>query len=432
MKRLLGAFMLLSMIVLFLPAMDASANANVKLYSVTNKEAHGQPYRLTKGGEIVGNVPSSTIIEVISLDGDWAKVKYKGVEYYMWASKLNKVAAPTIVMSPWAKKWLANFDDNYYGIAGEWKNVKEDWTKPITRNDMANILVGDIMGGIYGGHSVRYNLPGAFKGADELKFSDTQAFNPGRLLYWGVVPKGKFNGTKQITYGEYTELLVKLMAYDKKMNAGGGGPTFTKKDIEKFAIGGNTKSNAKITMEQAKIIAQKTVAWSEAMDYLSVVKFDQKTIKNTGSNIVGTGIYSIRTFIGKKPNLAINAEGKGELRNGKKQNFKVTYKKNYPNVMLYTIQTMDGKYLALSNGTKNGNRVITQKKEYLWVIESAGSQDYQFTQSIHSPINKNQKLNASAWKTDDGTHVITWFVENDVPHNARWLFDYVGPISAKP
>lgn len=415
-------FLLLSIVFIYSP--EASANAKMQLYSVTGKDVHGQPYRLTKGGDPIGNIPTNTVIEVSVIDGDWAKVKYKGAEYYMWAAKLKKAAAPKVVVSPWAKKWFANFDDDYYGLAGEWKNAEEDWTKPITRDRMARIFVMNIMEEIYDPWVVQFTLKGAFKGADELKFTDAKDYYSGRLLYWGVVPQGKFNGNKQITYGEYTELLVKLMAYDKKINREGGGLTFTKKDIEKFAIGGNTKPDAKITMEQAKIIGQKTVAWWEAMNLLGVASTDQKMAKNRGVNVVGTGVYSIRSALDKQPNFVINKEGKGELRNGKNQNFKITYKKNYPNMMLYTIQTMDGQYVALAGGTKNGNRVITQKKEYLWVIESENS----YTHSIHAPLNKNQKLNASEWKTADGTHVITWFVETTIPDNARWRFDFVEPL----
>lgn len=428
MKRWFSALWLVSLFLIFLPDDGASANPNVQLYSVTSKDAQSQPYRLAKGGDIVGNIPARTVIEVTAIEGDWAKVNYKGASYYMWAAKLQKVAVPNSVMSPWAKKWLAEFDDNYYGIAGEWKNVKEDWTKPITRDEMAQILVLDIMEQIYGNWTVQFGLKGAFAGADELAFIDSTSYYPRRLLYWGVVSPGKFNGTKNITYGEFTDLLVKLMAYDKKGTREGGGLTFTKADIAKFNIEGNTKPDTKITMEQARILAYKTVAWWDAMNLLAVAKSDQAEQRNRGANVVGTGIYSIRTFIGTKPNLIINAQGKGELRNDKKQSFKITYKKNYPSIMLYTIQTMDGKYVALANGTKNGNQLITQNKEYLWVIASAGSQDGQFTQSMYAPLNKNQLLNASGWKTANGTPAITWFVENGTPKNAQWLFDYVGPI----
>lgn len=431
MKRLISALLLVSLIVIFLPTDKTFANPNVQLYSVSSKNAFSQPYRLTKGGEIVGQIPSRTIIEVTAIEGDWAKVKYKGATYYMWAAKLHKEAAPDVVMSPWAKKWLAGFDDNYYGIAGEWKNVREDWTKPITRNEMAQVLVLDIMEQIYGNWTVQFGLKGAFAGADELAFTDSTSYYPRRLLYWGVVPPGKFNGEKPITYGEFSDLLVKLMAYDKKGTREGGGLTFTKANIVKFNIGGNTKPDAKITMEQARIIAYKTVAWWNAMNNLNTAKWDQADKINRGAHVVSTGVYSIRTFSGKKPNVVINAKGNGELRADKKQNFKITYKKNYPQTMLYTIQTMDGSYVALANGTKNGNPLITQKQEYLWVIESAGSNDSHFTQRLYAPLNKNQLLGATDGKTANGTQVRTLLIDSKLPNHAQWLFDYVGPIDNK-
>lgn len=61
------------------------------------------------------------------------------------------------------------------------------------------------MAEIYGPWMVKFTLPGAFKGADELRFNDIPQetgsyryrFQVGRLLYWGIVPPRKFNAASR-------------------------------------------------------------------------------------------------------------------------------------------------------------------------------------------------------------------------------------------
>jgi hypothetical protein len=77
-------------------------------------------------------------------------------------------------------------------------------------------------------------------------------------------------------------------------------------------------------------------------------------------------------------------------------------------VTLCTIQTTDGKYLATSGLPINGSRLITQTAEYIWEIRVGPQVDYQKVNYIVSAVNQWQALNASAWKTTDGTHIITW------------------------
>lgn len=129
-----------------------------------------------------------------------------------------------------------------------------------------------------------------------------------------------------------------------------------------------------------------------------------------GTRIVIVGTYTIATFIEKEPNqphLVINKKGEGVLSNSKAQKFKITYKKHKQNefgssMLLYTIQTADGKYLALSGVPTNGNRLITQKKAYLWCI-GVPNVSRSGAVGIYSPENAYQSLNAVASKTVNGT-----------------------------
>jgi len=432
------------------------------LYRVSGSDGTGsQPIYRSKGDvDAVGAIPYGTIVEVAESENNWVKIKFKGSEYYMSTHvvsvhggglvlAMEKVDAPDIVCSPWAKEWLS-YTGSYIGIAGEWPDAKEDWTKPITNEEMARLLVG-IMESIYTDYSVRFTLPGAFETADQgwdIPSGDPYGFSKSRLYYWGIVSVGGINWKAEATYGDFTATLIKLMAYDNKFIRKGTGLKFTKADLEKFAIGGDTRANAKITVEQAKILCDKLLYWYEEWSFAAQVKYQQEHDFNNavGETAVGTGIYTIKALIGTKPNqphLAINGEGKGELNNAKAQNFKITYKKVFfdpwGNIRTsYTIQTMDGKFLALSGDRLNGSRLITQDKEYLWRIISVGSEDYQWTMSISSMDNTRQFLNASASGTADGTPIITWYWGfgerglTPVPRNCQFIFEYVGKVSDIP
>lgn len=91
-KRCMGVLLTLCMALTLLPttalAVDTSSQ---NLYQVGSNPV----YRATPNGEIIGEFPSGTIVEVIEIKGDWAKVRYEGQAYYMWASRLTKVGADT-------------------------------------------------------------------------------------------------------------------------------------------------------------------------------------------------------------------------------------------------------------------------------------------------------------------------------------------------
>lgn len=394
---------------------SAVINPNVTLYEVLRE---GE-FRVSPDGDIIGDkIPEGTILEVTSIEGSWAKIKWKGYSCYFWAEYLKKVSAPNIVCSAWAKDWLS-YTGSYIGLSGEWTGAKEDWTKPVTRSFVADLLVG-IMSDIYGAPSVRYSLPITIKDTGSNPLTDTNDYEANRLAYWGVVPTGKFNPSSTVTYGEMTNYLYKLMAYDDKYIAEGGRQDFTKADIAKFGIGGNTSANAKCTIEQAKILCDKAFLWRQEVGYKSSAKSEaagENSNGRVGVAFVATGdLYTIKTCLGTKgqqPYLVINAEGKGELSSSKTQSYRITYKGMKLNedgdpLTLCTIQTVDGKYLATSGLPMNGSRLITRTASYVWEIRLGPQSDYQQLNYMVSADNQWQVLNASGWNTADGTPIITW------------------------
>ena len=435
--RFTGSLLLRKLLVLCvaLSIVPAAAQKTSKpaLYKV-EKATDGYfdtPYRAAADGDVIGEMPKWAVYETVAFEDNWAKVKYKGGEYYIPMEGLKKADTPDMVCSAWAKEWLS-YDGIYRGIAGEWTGAADDWTKPITRSDMAHMLVDDIMACLYPDCK---KLPHAVRNGGKSLFSDTADSKAGLLAYWGVVPMGAFNPTGSVTYDEFTALLVKLMAYDRRYVREGGGSEFTKADIAKFAIGGNKGPKAKCTKEQARILCDKVLCWRTEMELLIGAKHEDSEGYD-GTVYVYNGVYTIKTLLGEKPGqpgLFVNAEGKVELNSGPKQKFKITYRKSMFNkdrevVHLYTIQTLEGKYLGISGTPVNGSRLAAQKAEFLWQIEHGPSCDGQMTTFIEDPNNYHQVLNASQWKTADGTPVITWYWKHGTgsdSDNCKFIFSKV-------
>ncbi len=55
------------------------------------------PYRSAPNGSVIGSIPFGTVLEVVSIEGDWAKVNYQGGTYYVWATRLKKADMPITV-----------------------------------------------------------------------------------------------------------------------------------------------------------------------------------------------------------------------------------------------------------------------------------------------------------------------------------------------
>ena len=401
------------------------------------------PFRMSPGGDITGNIPAGTNLEVLAFEGDWAKVKYRDYLCYVWAENLQLIHYPDILVSPWAKDWLS-LDGSYYGIAGK-EQGHEDWTKTITYADMA-ILFFDMMIEIYSEYMVRYTSFGIGdeKGWKEewipADASSSTRYAINRFYRWDIANK-KLDWSAEITYEQFTTYLINLIKYCRH-----GDPTLpalTQTIIQSFNMGGDTREKSIITKEQGVILLQKAFLWLNSNETLNSGKYSQKNnLDDKGSQSIGNGVYTIRTQLGKKtnqPHIIINNEGKGELSNTTSQHFKVTFKKTvmsvdgYTSVPLFTIQTMDGKYLAISGVPVNGNRLITQNTAYLWYIQARGSHDYQWLQIIRPYDNLFQPLNASAWQTTDGTPIITWSSVDKEPDDNYWfIFNYVGEGSDIP
>jgi formylglycine-generating enzyme required for sulfatase activity len=98
-KQLMNILLILCMALTMYVLLPATAHAdepNEKLYQVGTNPV----YRSTPNGDIIGKFPDGTILEVTEIKGDWAKVKYEGKEYYMWAARLTKVGAATTENAP--------------------------------------------------------------------------------------------------------------------------------------------------------------------------------------------------------------------------------------------------------------------------------------------------------------------------------------------
>lgn len=288
-KRLFGALFVMCMTLTMLPATALAASTNLSspeitvdqtekptLYKVYVTEANsdskgGAPFREVEDGKIIGSIRSGTVLETLSYNtGGYAKVKWNGGEVYVWADKLKKVDAPDAVCSLWAQEWLANADQEYVGIKSQWPGAANDYTRTLTRGEMADLLVG-ILEEYYSTWSVQFTLP--IVTGDDGEYHDLSSkigFRPGRLVYWGVADISYFkdNMDKAVTYGEMTSYLMKLMAYEEILHTEGGGKgrtAFTQNDLNAFGIGGDTSASATCTFEQARVMCGEAGNWLEAI-----------------------------------------------------------------------------------------------------------------------------------------------------------------------
>lgn len=414
-QRMLSMLLVLGMLFTMMPvtALAASLPTLCKV-SVKSDEGDGAPFRPQPDGTIAGHIPSGRVVEVLSYDqGGYAKVKWNGYEVYVWAAKLKKVSAPDAVSSAWAQEWMSAADGEYVGLKGEWPGAATDYTRPLTRKDMAELLAWT-MSEIYNSATLS-NVPIVV--SDAYDYGAEIGIRPAQLVRWGVVPFSYFkdNLDKPATYGEVTGYLLKLMDYEATLSTQGGGrgrTPFTADHIKAFGIGGNTAPNAICTYEQLWILKDKTSLWLKDINAKAGAAYETSEYQSNpgkkqyeGLNYIGTNTYTIQTALGSKgahPYVTINAQGKGELQSGKPQSFKVTYLGVDLRGRAYTIQTMDGKYLALEGMAVGGSRLTTQTAPYRWYI-SNGRGGF-----ITSAENDRQALNVSGWGTKDGTAVISY------------------------
>jgi uncharacterized protein YgiM (DUF1202 family) len=383
-KRLTSILLTFCMVLTLLPATAFAADTappKQNLYQVGSNPV----YRSSPNGDTIGKIPAGTILEVLEIKGDWAKVRYEGKEYYMWAARLIKVTPAQTYQDGWypisifggglgvdfdggavlvnymngtivvnrnfylknvgnGQITLRMLDGTYLGISGEIKNgvqltavkdpypwivyshpdssefslrppantkmavnvsgsgtavgtpiilwehsdtpdnawlmlqvlVAEDWTKTITRGYMAELLARIMSNG--GGESnIKYYPPGPggnqgtmFKGIPE-NTAPMRRWAVGYLRYWGVFPVEKFDEDVEITYGEFTTYLIKLMDYYNNSFGPGVAKPFvlTKDTIKKFALenfGQNTDPNAIMTIWHGQMLSDATVRWMQAIN----------------------------------------------------------------------------------------------------------------------------------------------------------------------
>ncbi|MDD4599519.1 hypothetical protein SDC9_03959 [bioreactor metagenome] len=465
-KRLISSLLTLCLVLTLLPPAALAAGsmtpiAGVTLYKVNQRDPQSHPsvtipdiwnnwnvpYRLSPGGPVQGEIPWGTVLAATASDGTWLKVKYGGRDCYVYQAKLSKVSQPDIVCSAWAKERLSYYN-GYIGTKDVWPNAANDWTKPITRADMAEMLFLLFRNG---GAPFEGDMP--FYKAEhftDIKFNQKiGGVNIGAaanfLASMGVIPSGgNFNAAASVTYEEFTEALLKLSAYSNKYLYDGNLGALSEADIQEFAVGGDTSAGAKITMEQARILCDANKCWTDEQYWL---------VRGTrqGATLMDPGVFVMDVSLGKYPNqphVVIGADGKGELSNTRMQKFKVTYKKTVPAVdpknasftipmKLFTIQTEGGKYLAIEGLPSNRSRLITRNAEFLWWITSRMN-DLAKTATIKVPDFHDQYLNAAGRSSKDGTHIITWYSENkwrensapDYPHNAEFNFYMVRGVNS--
>ena len=261
---------------------------NRKMYKVGTNPV----YRAKPDGDIIGEFPAATILEVTEIKGDWAKVKYEGNTYYMWAPRLTKVNTGgtrlTAVANPYL--WQISFGNNVAMRPSENPKMMvrpgekgypdgtgvvlseyipnytditfEDWSCPITNAEMAGLFWDTFS--ILGYH---YPVDGSKDLHDSLRKEGGQAEEyRGSIVLcyaWGVFTDKNMKWTANPTYGEFTSYLIKLMDYNKKRSSPKFS-AFTKDTIKSFAISGDTSPNAKITWEQAAALQYKTIHWAAA------------------------------------------------------------------------------------------------------------------------------------------------------------------------
>ena len=99
-KRLTSILLTFCMVITLMPATAFAADTappKQNLYQVGSNPV----YRSGPDGDTIGKIPAGTILEVIEIKGDWAKVRYEGKEYYMWAARLIKVAPAQTYQDGW-------------------------------------------------------------------------------------------------------------------------------------------------------------------------------------------------------------------------------------------------------------------------------------------------------------------------------------------
>ena len=307
-------------------------------------------------------------------------------------------------MSDWAKPHLTYMPrDTPYG---------NDFTKKFEKVGQA---MYDVVTGILPGNPKF--LPGAI--------SDTAVDEEGdgvvwRLTYWGILPAPEIPAGSRTTKEGLAVYLKRTINYLNKYNFQSS-VKLNRADLSQYSDGGQVGAWARdamavmvahgvITPQDGKLNPQSDVSIEEMLIMCGKVRCI--FFQSDNFFAVKDGVYSVRNRLGN--NMAINAAGQGELNAAAKQNFRFTYK--YTKAVstnncgdYYTIQTLDGKYLAIEGTPVEGSRLIVQNQEYIWRVIYGGSEDYQ-TVYVLMPGDAPtvRVLGAYKGETKDGTPLVTW------------------------
>lgn len=323
----------------------------------------------------------------------------------------NEVPQYPRIMSSWARAAMPIEENKVYDDL-----FGAHYTKPINRLQMAHLLV-DLAENYVHSPVGLGAIPAA--GKSVTSFSDTNDSDVRRIASWGVttgVGGGKYDPAGIVTRQEMATFLNRMMnhLYVNYLEA----PYLTwktKADLNKYkdtakinswskdamsimvgmgfmtGDGTNLSPNASCTIEQAMLLCQRV-----------------RIADDTKLYVLANGRYTIKSGLGG--NVIINADGKGELNGGKSQTFTLTYKSArvgdiWDIMHAYTLQTADGKYLAISGTPEDGKHLIVQDKEFLWDVTLTSNQAYAITVTGTDGI---YALNLTGSKTADGTPITIW------------------------
>ena len=318
-------------------------------------------------------------------------------------------------MSDWAKPHLTYMPrDTAYG---------NDFTKKFTMTSQA---LYDVVTGVLPGNP-KY-LPGAISDTAVGDESDGIVW---RLTYWGIYPAPEIPSASRATKEGLAVYLMRTINYINKYNFQNS-VKLSRANLSKYSDGGQVSAWAKdamavmvahgvITPTDGKLNPKSDVSIEEMLIMCGRVR----TIFSIANNVshVKDGMYSVRNRLGN--NMAINAAGQGELNSAAKQNFRFTYK--YTKAVstnncgdYYTIQTQDGKYLAIEGTPVEGSRLIAQDKEYIWRVIYSGSENYQNVYVLMPGEAPTVRvLGAYKGQTKDGTPLVTW-KKNSTASEKEW------------
>ncbi|MEG2138593.1 MAG: hypothetical protein RRY64_08030, partial [Oscillospiraceae bacterium] len=301
-KKLISVLLTLCMVLTLLPAMTAFAAAP-RLYKVNVQ--NGAPFRATEDGSIIGNIPWTTVVEVLDIQpGGYAKIKWGNYAVYAWADKLKAVDVPDSVCSAWSQPYITAMEGEYVGLKAQYPTAYTDFSKPLTRMRMVDLLM--TMLAVLSGLETRLSDYHVVLKGVEQPLTDTDDRYANYLARWGIVPPGRFRPNDIATYGEVVDTMIKLMDYDNKytcvFNYGAPRTAVTKKMIAGLGIGGNTDPKAPCTEEQLMVMYSKLLCWAADYNlrwYAADAKAKDPKKSYEGLFCIVSGTYTIQTALGE-------------------------------------------------------------------------------------------------------------------------------------